>query len=498
MAAQIKAGAILSYIALGLNVIIGLVFTPWVIKTIGTDDYGLYTLALSVITLFVFDFGLSTAVTRFIAKYLAENNTAQVNNVAGIIVKLYLYLDSVIFMILCAVWFFIPTIYSNLTPAELESFKVVFIISAAFSVISFPFIPLNGFLTAFEDFIQLKLCDMIHKVLIVIFLTLCLLSGLGLYALVSVYALSGLIVIFIKLYFLHKYTSLKINFTYSDRTLLKDILQFSGWTTVSSICQRLIFNIAPTILAMFANAASVAILGIAVTFERYTYTFANAINGLFLPKVTRIIHDNESELIHLMIKVGRLQIFIVGFLITLYIVLGKEFIYLWVGASFSKAFLCALLLIIPSFFQLPQEIGLTAIVVKNKVKLNAIVFIIMGIVNIMLMIPFAKYFGIIGIGWSIFISYMIRTLGLDWILSKHLGLDIALFFKKTFLKQMIPISLSVVLGLALSHFFDCNNWLSLIVAGILFTALYFGIFYLISFNSYEKRLLKDLLIRKKK
>ena len=498
MAAQIKTGAILSYIALGLNVIIGLAFTPWVIKTIGTNDYGLYTLALSVITLFVFDFGLSTAVTRFTAKYLAENNTEQVNNVAGIIVKLYLYLDFIIFLILCAVWFFIPSIYSNLTPTELESFKVVFIISAAFSVISFPFIPLNGFLTAFEDFIQLKLCDMIHKVLIVVFLTACLLSGLGLYALVSVYALSGLIVIFIKLYFLHRYTSLQINFSYSDRTLLKEILQFSGWTTVCSICQRLIFNIAPTILAMFANAASVAVLGIAVTFERYTYTFANAINGLFLPKVTRIVHDNESELINLMIRVGRLQVFIVGFLIAIYIVLGKEFISLWVGDSFSQAFLCALLLIIPSFFQLPQEIGLTAIVVKNKVKLNAIVFIIMGVVNLLLMIPFAKYYGIIGIGWSIFISYMVRTLGLDWILSKHLGLDIILFFKKTFLKQLIPISLSVMLGLSLSYFFDCKNWLSLIVAGVIFLALYFVLFYFISFNNYEKQLFKGFLIRVKK
>ena len=69
---QIKYGALISYIALFINIVIGLVYSPWVIRSIGKADYGLYTLALSIISLFVFDFGLGSAVTRFIAKYNAE------------------------------------------------------------------------------------------------------------------------------------------------------------------------------------------------------------------------------------------------------------------------------------------------------------------------------------------------------------------------------------------------------------------------------------------
>ena len=55
---QIKTGAIISYISLFVNIITGLVYTPWVINSIGKENYGLYSLAMSVITLFVFDFGL--------------------------------------------------------------------------------------------------------------------------------------------------------------------------------------------------------------------------------------------------------------------------------------------------------------------------------------------------------------------------------------------------------------------------------------------------------
>ena len=83
---QLKLGALMSYMAIGINILAGLLYTPWMIHSIGRENFGLYTLAMSVISLFVFDFGLSSAVTRFIAKYLAEgrqdmNNQGNSNTV---------------------------------------------------------------------------------------------------------------------------------------------------------------------------------------------------------------------------------------------------------------------------------------------------------------------------------------------------------------------------------------------------------------------------------
>ena len=69
---QIKLGALMSYFAIAFNMIAGLIYTPWMISEIGSSNYGLYTLATSLITLFVMDFGMSAAVTRFISKYRAE------------------------------------------------------------------------------------------------------------------------------------------------------------------------------------------------------------------------------------------------------------------------------------------------------------------------------------------------------------------------------------------------------------------------------------------
>ena len=53
---QIKIGAILSYVAIFINILSALIYTPWMLSHIGDSDYGLFTLAHSVITLFLLDF----------------------------------------------------------------------------------------------------------------------------------------------------------------------------------------------------------------------------------------------------------------------------------------------------------------------------------------------------------------------------------------------------------------------------------------------------------
>ncbi|MEG1865227.1 MAG: flippase, partial [Alistipes sp.] len=46
---QLKAGAVLNYVVLGLNTAVGLAYTPYMLRMLGQSEYGLYALAASVI-----------------------------------------------------------------------------------------------------------------------------------------------------------------------------------------------------------------------------------------------------------------------------------------------------------------------------------------------------------------------------------------------------------------------------------------------------------------
>ena len=167
---QIKLGAVISYIALAVSILTGLLYTPWMKNRIGIENYGLYTLATSLISIFMLDFGLGSAVSRFVSKYRAEGDIESANNIMGVIYKLYIAIDIVIVFVLIVLFFFLENIYTSLTSAEIEQFKTLYLIVSAFNIVAFPFSPLNGVLNAFEKFIQLKFCDLFSKLFTVIIL----------------------------------------------------------------------------------------------------------------------------------------------------------------------------------------------------------------------------------------------------------------------------------------------------------------------------------------
>lgn len=486
---QIKVGAIISYIALFVNVLIGLLYTPWLINTIGKSDYGLYTLAMSIIGLLAFDFGLGHATTKFVSQYLAEGRQDKVDNLLGLIYKLYLWVDVVLIIVLGVMYFFLPQIYTGLTPNEMERFSKVFLMAALFCVISFPFIPLNGILTSYEKFIQLKTCDLIHKLFIVVTMSVCLLLGHGLYALVLVNSIAGILVIGLKLWVVKKDTPLSVNLKFKDNGILKTIGKFILWVTVAALMQRLIFNIAPSILGILSDSTAIAILGIVITLEGYVYLFANAINGMFLPRVSRLLKDNDNDaILELMTRVGRLQIYVIGFICVCWISLGKHFVSVWIGDGYELVYPCLLLVVIPSFFHLPQEIGHTCVIAANKVKKQAIVYLVMGFANVILSIPLTMQFGVIGMCASIFVAYLIRTIGLDIIFYKDLHINIAKFFRNSFLKMLIPLLLSCIIGILINKFLPIGGWLGLTVKGVCVFASFAFVMWITCMNKYEKDL----------
>ena len=70
---QLKAGAALNYVSIMLNMVVGLVYTPYMLRMLGQSEYGLYSLAASIIAyLTVLDLGFGNAIVRYTAKFEAE------------------------------------------------------------------------------------------------------------------------------------------------------------------------------------------------------------------------------------------------------------------------------------------------------------------------------------------------------------------------------------------------------------------------------------------
>lgn len=488
---QIKNGALISYAAIIFNIIAGFIYTPWMVSQIGKSDYGLYILVTAFLTYFVMDFGLGQTIARFITNYKVKDEIEKINQLLGLTTRFYLIINLIIFLVLVITYFFIENIFLELTPAEITKFKIVYIIAGGFSLISFPFLPLDGVLIAYERFIALKLFEVISKVTVIVLMIIALLLGYKLFALVAINAFVGIAIICMKLIYIRKQLPLRPVLKFKSRSLLKELFKFSFWISIIGIAQRLLINIAPLVLGIVSGTEAIAIFSIGVIIEGYTWTFAHALNGLFLSKVSQLNleENNLKEITNLMIRVGRIQLIIMGLLLIGLISLGQEFIILWMGESFTKSYLVVVLLIAPGFISLTQEIAYTYLFVINELKYRAILFLAAALASLILSFILAPTLGALGCAIGIFVAIMsCHVIGMNYIYWKKIGLDIPRFFKECFGSLLAPIVLSLIFGFFLSYIFESSNFFIFALKAVFLSSFYISIIWIFGMKSDEKEL----------
>jgi len=497
---QVKLGAVLSYLGVFLGIASGLIYNPWMIRKIGDADYGLYTLAMSLINIFLVDFGLSMASQRYISKYRAEKDQQSVDNIVGVIYKLYLIITAVLTVVFIALYFFIDGIYVKLTPAELEKFKVLYIMVAIYSITSFPFITLNGILSSYEKFVPLKICDLVYKLISIILTAIALFAGYGVYVLVVVNLIASLIVTAMRIVFIKRTTPVRANFSYRDLSKVRELFGFSIWTSVSVVTARLLLALGPSILGVVSGSFEIAVFGYAVSIEGYVYAFVNAINGFFMPQLSRITADKDGtngdeRVLELMISVGKFILILFGLIFVGFAVLGGNFVSLLVGDDYIHAYYCVLLICGYGLIAYPQQIANTYSIVQNKVKDRAIISLISFGVYLLCVFAFGKLWGSLGISLAVCLSLIVQTILMNILYAKKLHIRIGVFFKECHLKMLPGFALFAAVSVGISYI-PLSGWLGFAVKTVLISLSYTVIVWTMFLDKSEKRKILGTMLRK--
>ena len=75
---NLKLGIVFSYITMIATVAVSILYTPFLLRSLGSQQYGLYNMGQSAIAyLGLAEFGFGNAVVRYSSKYRAEGNEAK-------------------------------------------------------------------------------------------------------------------------------------------------------------------------------------------------------------------------------------------------------------------------------------------------------------------------------------------------------------------------------------------------------------------------------------
>ncbi|MCW1929096.1 oligosaccharide flippase family protein [Bhargavaea beijingensis] len=497
---SLKNGVYLSFISILVTNLTNIILTPFIIRSLGQSDYGLYALIGAFVGyLAILDFGLGTTITRFIAKYRTKNDILKQENLLFLVGCLYLVFTTLLTIIGIIITFQLGLILPNLDSRELHDAKIMFIILVISLGLTLPMNLFNGVISAYERFVFQKNMIIIRTLLRALLVFILLSIGYKALAIVLIDALLNITLSIIYAIYVLFYLKLRIKFHYFDMTFIKSLLKYSFFIFVSVIVDQIYWRIGHLILGIKRSTEEVAVFAVGMTLTQYLIVFSTAISGVFLPRITRMIVSDSSShvLTEQMIKIGRIQFGVLGLIFSAFFLLGKDFIYLWAGPGYEQSWLISMLIMTPLLLVLTQTLGITILQAKNLHGFRALSYLAISLVNAYLSIRLVDNYGVIGVALGTTLSLIIgNLLVMNIYYHRKVKLNMITFYFKLFKGWLISLLLSSFLGYIIIE--QSNTWFELLFYSLTYIIIYVTISWLIGMNLYEKNLFKGELLKVKK
>ena len=499
---QLRSGVVLSYLNLALSSLIPFFYTPIMLRLLGDAEYGLFSLSNSVIGyLSLLSFGFGGTIVRYITLYRAKGEKKKVENTFAFFLIVFGIIAVLVMVCGVVLSFSVDSIFhQGLTEAEISKMRVLMLIMAFNTAISFPISVFSSVVMSYERYVFRKTIDMIATVaaplsnLVMLYLGF---ASIGM-------ALSNTIIQFVMLpiNIVYCFRILKVRPKYGrlEKSLVKEMFGFSAFTFLGTVVDMLFWATDKVILGMLTSTVVVAVYNIGSSFNNMIVNLSSAMTNLLAPKVTTMVakESSKEELTSLFIKVGRLQFIIVSLAISGFAVFGHEFILLWAGNTYSDSYYIALLTLIPLCVPLIQNTGLAIVMAQNKHRFRSVVYLIIAIANVISTYILVPYMGAIGAALCSAVSYLVgQGIIMNIYYYKVIGINIGLFWKNI-LKMAITPLITVTAGFLIKRLISFNNWPAFSVGVIVYSFLFMVLMWIISMNRYEKDIILLKPIKKVK
>ena len=496
---QLKVGATLSYISMGIGYIVSILYTPIMLRLLGQSEYGLYNLVASVVSyLGVLNFGFGSAYMRYYSRYKVRDDGDKIAILNGMFFIIFSFMALIVVIAGTILAQNTDLIFgSELTSLELSRAKMLMIILVINLATSFPNIVFTSHITANEKFVFQKLVQMISIIINPFIVLPVLLMGYGSVGMVVATTILNISIQTINVTYCIRKLKMKFSFNKFDFKLMREITVFSSFIFINMVIDQINWNVDKFIIGRFHGTTSVAIYGLAAQLNTYYLSIASTISSVFIPRVHRLVanSDDNHDFTEMFTRIGRLQFIVLSLISTGLIFFGRPFINMWAGKNYDSSFFIVLLLIIPVTIPLIQNIGIEIQRAKNMHKFRSWVYLFIAILNVGISIPLTKMFGGVGAAIGTAASLIIGNgLLMNWYNHVKVGIDM-MFFWKQILRFVPALIIPALAGLLINSLLNLYYLPHFLGAGIMYVSVFCVSMWFIGMNQYEKNLISKPIKR---
>lgn len=472
-ARKLLNGSVSRIILLITSIGIGLFMMPFLVHTLGDEQYGMWVLVGAVVSFYsLMDFGMAGAMQRFLVRSVHSDNPEDSRIALSTSMVLSTGIGAVTFLITIGIIVFSQYFISENTDSLL--FRITIALVGFKASVQLPLFSYYGILVAnyrYDIISAIQFLAMLARtILVIVFVS----TGHGIISIACIAIVTDISgSLFIIRYAKRLMPEIRASLSYFRLTRLKEYFHFGKWNYIIQITHKIRFSIDDFVVGTIIGLSAVTHYTIASSLINYFSSFMESAFGVFQP----IFHkyhkldqwDNLRELFLITTEISGFASILIGCLL---FSLGEPFINVWMGKGYTDSFMVLLILCTANIFYKsisPCEKILFAI---DRQKFYAKTSTAEAITNLSLSLILSHYIGIYGVALGTLIPSLISNLVLlPMYTCRQLKLPYQDFYSILF-KAITLGAITFIPMHYLTNLYTPDNLLILALYGALFSAIY--------------------------
>jgi O-antigen/teichoic acid export membrane protein len=476
-------GSVSSQVFMIIYMLLAMGTTPLILKYLNKEEYGLSTVIFQIIGyLSMFDFGLGSAVGRYLAATRGDDEEAQMamNRVISTSFFSYGLLGVVVCFIGIGFSPFVPAFFQMDARLSNVAINIVFTMSI-FMGLDFPIRVFYSIFHAHQRQVLGNFTGFVVGILGLILPVVFLYFGYGLWS--FAYSIIGCAVfsVTITFFLIRKYyPKLRIKRGYFDKSLVTQLFGFGFFLFLNAIAVQIIFQTDRFYIGSLVSLSAVTVYYITAKLPEISRNLVFKITDNVYPAMVEIVAkegDNKFKLIHHKLLLITVSCIMVAF--WMIFILDYWFLKLWVGENFFAGTEILVLTLIIMVQHSVLHVSFVCLNGAGIVKGLSVVSLVEAVLNLGLSIWLGKLYGIKGILIATIIAGALTTVWYTpYSLVKFTKIRLVDYLIKPVLFPIIIIScFGAILYWGSNQVLQTMevNWLSFIGLGLVLGVL-FGLF----------------------
>jgi O-antigen/teichoic acid export membrane protein len=387
-----------SWFSLGINVVLGLALSPFILHRLGDTAFGIWVLILSITGYYgLFDLGIASSIIRYVSKFTATGEHEELAKLINTSLFTYSCIGVVSLLVTLVIASQIGRMF-HVSPEFLSTARWLLLLVGTAVAIGFPLGIFGGFLEGLQSFYILNWTNIASNLLRAALIVIALHRGKGIITVALITVTMPLLASIARGFFALRLCPVPFGFKYVDRATFRQIANYSGITFMIMIAAQLKFRTDEIVIGTFMSLAAITYFNVGARIVDYAGMVVRTLSQIFVPMSSQSEARGDLGRLRKIFLVGnRVCAFTIFPICVTLLILGKSVIEVWVGKKYVAASYPVLVIMILSCtLWWAQGASGRILLGMSKHGTWAIVTISEGVANLILSIILVRPYGIIG------------------------------------------------------------------------------------------------------